>query len=68
MIIQLVTLGLFAGFGAGSLGIGMGVILTPVYISLGLNSIIASSTAMYVVLFSTSSASIVVCIFGRMNY
>jgi uncharacterized membrane protein YfcA len=68
IIIKIVIIGLLAGFGAGSLGIGMGIVLTPVYISIGLDTPVASATTMYIGVYSTSAASIVVCIVGRLNY
>jgi uncharacterized membrane protein YfcA len=68
VIIKIVVIGLIAGFGGGSLGIGMGIVLTPVYISIGLDTPVASATAMHLVMYSTLAASIVVSIFGRLNY
>lgn len=56
---KLLVLGFFGGFVAGALGLGGGVIFNPYLIGMGVPPKVSSSTGMYLVMFSTTAASIV---------
>ena len=51
-------LGFGGGFVAGALGLGGGVIFNPYLIGMGVPPKVSSSTGMYLVMFSTTAASI----------
>lgn len=68
VVVKLTLVSFGCGFAAGSLGLGTGIILNPTLMQLGLHPVVASATGMYMVIYSTLSASIVVTIFGKMNF
>lgn len=55
----ILTLGFFGGFVAGALGLGGGTIFNPYLIGMGVPPKVSSSTGMYLVMFSTTAASVV---------
>ncbi len=64
MILIAFTIGVISG----TLGIGGGVIFNPLLVSLGVPPAVASSTGMYLVMFSTLTNSILYSISGYLNW
>lgn len=64
---KLIIVGFFVGFFAGALGLGTGTIIQPVFFELGMHPVLAASTGMYIVMYSTLSATIVTILLGKMN-
>ena len=59
VLYKLVIIGFAGGFVAGGLGLGGGSIYNPALLSLGVNPRVASSTGMYLVIFSCINACVV---------
>jgi uncharacterized membrane protein YfcA len=49
------------------LGLGTGTILQPVFYELNMHPVLAASTGMYIVMYSTFTATIVTILLGKMN-
>lgn len=64
---KLIIVGFFTGFFAGALGLGTGTIIQPVFYELGMHPVLAASTGMYIVMYSTLSATVVTILLGKMN-
>jgi len=60
--------GFLGGWVAGALGLGGGSIYNPALLSLGVNPRVASSTGMYLVLFTAIAATVVNWISGTLNF
>ena len=55
------------GWVSGALGLGGGAIFNPLLLSMGVPPAVASSTGMYMIMFSTAGSSITYIIFGTLN-
>ena len=55
------------GWVSGALGLGGGAIFNPLLLSMGVPPAVASSTGMYMILFSTAGTSITFILFGVLN-
>jgi uncharacterized membrane protein YfcA len=55
---RLVTVAFIGGWVSGALGLGGGAIFNPVLLSMGIPPSVASSTGMYLVMFTTFGSSI----------
>jgi hypothetical protein len=64
---KLLLIGFLGGFVAGALGLGGGSIYNPALLSLGVNPKVASSTGMYLVMFSCINSCIVNYIAGILD-
>jgi uncharacterized membrane protein YfcA len=67
---QLLVLPLFAFLGgliSGTLGIGGSSVFNPIMIGLGVPPIVATSTGMYMVLYSTGASTVMYLNYGTMN-
>jgi uncharacterized membrane protein YfcA len=64
----LLTYGFLGGWVAGALGLGGGSIYNPALLSLGVNPRVASSTGMYLVLFTAINATVVNWVSGTLNF
>lgn len=64
---KLVLIGFIGGFVAGALGLGGGSIYNPALLSLGVNPKVASSTGMYLVMFSCINSCTVNYISGILD-
>mmetsp|Transcript_32873 Transcript_32873/g.23760 ORF Transcript_32873/g.23760 Transcript_32873/m.23760 type:complete len:89 (-) Transcript_32873:215-481(-) len=67
MVTKLILAAFFGGLAAGSFGVGPGLIFNPIMIAIGLHPAVASATGMYMVIYSTLSASIVSIIMGNVE-
>ena len=68
--LQLLILPLSAFFGglvSGTLGIGGSSVFNPIMIGLGVPPIVATSTGMYMVLYSTGASTVMYYFYGTMN-
>ena len=64
---NVLTLGFGGGFVAGALGLGGGVIFNPYLIGMGVPPKVSSSTGMYLVMFSTTAATVVYILAGKLD-
>jgi uncharacterized membrane protein YfcA len=64
---KLVIFALLGGWVSGALGLGGGAIFNPLLLSMGVPPSVASSTGMYMILFSTAGSSITYLVFGTLN-
>jgi uncharacterized membrane protein YfcA len=62
-----VIFALLGGWVSGALGLGGGAIFNPLLLSLGVPPAVASSTGMYMIMFSTAGSSITYIVFGTLN-
>ena len=67
MIAKLVTIAFFAAFLAVSVGLGPGLTFNAVLVQLNLHYAIASSTGMYLTMFTTINATITMLIFKSID-
>ena len=63
----MLLIGLMGGLFSGVLGLGGGTIFNPMMLAMGVNPVVANSTGMYMVMFSTLSSSILFIISGTLN-
>jgi len=66
-IVTLVVFSTLGGWVSGALGLGGGAIFNPLLLSMGVPPTVASSTGMYLILFSTTSSSVAYIIFQTLN-
>jgi uncharacterized membrane protein YfcA len=64
---KLVIFALLGGWVSGALGLGGGAIFNPLLLSMGVPPAVASSTGMYMIMFSTAGSSITYGVFGTLN-
>lgn len=64
---KLVIFALLGGWVSGALGLGGGAIFNPLLLSMGVPPAVASSTGMYMIMFSTAGSSITYIVFGTLN-
>jgi uncharacterized membrane protein YfcA len=64
---KILTLGFFGGFVAGALGLGGGTIFNPYLVGWGVPPKVSSSTGMYLVMFSTTAASVVYILSDKLD-
>lgn len=67
-IIQLCLIGLLAGFIAGTIGIGGGVVLGPILLDLGIHPIVGTVTTNFLVLITSSSTTFQFILFKMLNF
>ena len=67
ILIKLVIFALLGGWVSGALGLGGGAIFNPLLLSMGVPPAVASSTGMYMIMFSTAGSSITYAVFGTLN-
>jgi len=67
VVTKLVIFALLGGWVSGALGLGGGAIFNPLLLSLGVPPAVASSTGMYMIMFSTAGSSITYIVFGTLN-
>ena len=67
-IIKLCLIGLLAGFIAGTIGIGGGVVLGPILLDLGIHPIVGTVTTNFLVLITSSSTTFQFILFKMLNY
>ena len=67
VLLKLVTFAFLGGFMSGAVGLAGGTIFNPLLLSLGVLPCVASATGMYMILFSTSSSSIIYVIHKMLN-
>ena len=63
----LVLISFFGAMASAFCGIGPGNIFCPILIMIGINPVVATATGMYVTMFTTLSASIMLLIFKKIN-
>jgi len=64
---KLVIFALLGGWVSGALGLGGGAIFNPLLLSMGIPPAVASSTGMYMIMFSTAGSSITYIVFKTLN-
>ena len=64
---RLVTVAFIGGWVSGALGLGGGAIFNPVLLSMGIPPSVASSTGMYLVMFTTLGSSITYTLQGTLE-
>jgi len=64
---KLVMFALLGGWVSGALGLGGGAIFNPLLLSMGVPPAVASSTGMYMIMFSTAGSSITYIVFKTLN-
>lgn len=57
-----------AAFASAGVGVGLGLVLTPVIMHAGVNPVLACNTEMYMAFYATLASTIVVMVFGGLNY
>ena len=67
-IIKLNIIGFIAGFIAGTIGIGGGVVLGPILLDLGIHPIVGTVTTNFLVLITSSSTTFQFILFKMLNY
>ena len=67
ILVKLVIFALLGGWVSGALGLGGGAIFNPLLLSMGVPPAVASSTGMYMIMFSTAGSSITYIVFGTLN-
>ena len=67
-IIKLCFIGFIAGFIAGTIGIGGGVVLGPILLDLGIHPIVGTVTTNFLVLITSSSTTFQFILFKMLNY
>ena len=67
MIAKLIAIAFFAAFFAVSVGLGPGLVFNAVFVQLNLHYAIASSTGMYLTMFTTINATITMQIFNSID-
>lgn len=67
IVSKLVIFALLGGWVSGALGLGGGAIFNPLLLSMGVPPAVASSTGMYMIMFSTAGSSITYIVFGTLN-
>ena len=67
VVSKLVIFALLGGWVSGALGLGGGAIFNPLLLSMGVPPAVASSTGMYMIMFSTAGSSITYIVFGTLN-
>lgn len=67
VIRRLVLVAFAGGWVSGALGLGGGAIFNPVLLSMGIPPAVASSTGMYLVMFTTFGSSITYTLQGTMD-
>ena len=67
VVYKLVIFALLGGWVSGALGLGGGAIFNPLLLSMGVPPAVASSTGMYMIMFSTAGSSITYIVFGTLN-
>jgi uncharacterized membrane protein YfcA len=67
IVMKLVIFALLGGWVSGALGLGGGAIFNPLLLSMGVPPAVASSTGMYMIMFSTAGSSITYIVFGTLN-
>ena len=67
IVVKLVIFALLGGWVSGALGLGGGAIFNPLLLSMGVPPAVASSTGMYMIMFSTAGSSITYIVFGTLN-
>ena len=67
-IIKLCFIGFVAGFVAGTIGIGGGVVLGPILLDLGIHPIVGTVTTNFLVLITSSSTTFQFILFKMLNY
>jgi uncharacterized membrane protein YfcA len=67
-IIKLCFIGFLAGFIAGTIGIGGGVVLGPILLDLGIHPIVGTVTTNFLVLITSSSTTFQFILFKMLNF
>lgn len=67
-IIKLCCIGFIAGFIAGTIGIGGGVVLGPILLDLGIHPIVGTVTTNFLVLITSSSTTFQFILFKMLNF
>lgn len=67
-IMKLCFIGFLAGFIAGTIGIGGGVVLGPILLDLGIHPIVGTVTTNFLVLITSSSTTFQFILFKMLNY
>ena len=67
VVTKLVIFALMGGWVSGALGLGGGAIFNPLLLSMGVPPAVASSTGIYMIMFSTAGSSITFIVFGTLN-
>ena len=67
-IIKLCCIGFIAGFIAGTIGIGGGVVLGPILLDLGIHPIVGTVTTNFLVLITSSSTTFQFILFEMLNF
>lgn len=66
-VAKLIAIGVVGGFLSGALGLGGGTIFNPILLGMGLPPAVASSTSMYMVIYSTASSAFVYFLYDDLN-
>jgi len=56
------------GVAAGFLGVGGGMVIAPVYLSIGMTPMVATTTATFMILFTSTSTTTQFIVFKRLQY
>ena len=64
----ILIMALVASFIGQMFGLGGGFIYCPILLSMGVNPLVVSSTALYLIIFSSGQSMIMFMLFGKVNY
>lgn len=67
VVIRLFIFAFLGGWVSGALGLGGGAIFNPLLLSYGLPPSVASSTGMYMIMFTTFGSSLTYYLLGQLN-
>ena len=67
-MVRLLTFAFLGGFISGTLGIGGSSIFNPVMIAMGVPPLVATSTSMYMVMYSTGASTVMYLSYGAFNF
>ncbi len=65
---KIIIYAFFAGFQEASIGVGLGLVLDPFFLKCGLDPVTIAATEVHLAFWSTVTSTVVVIIFGLLNY
>ena len=65
--VKLLIFAFLSAFSSAAFGVGLGLLLSPTMLSVGLNPVKTASTEIYMAFYSTLTSTILVIIFGGLS-
>jgi uncharacterized membrane protein YfcA len=67
-LVYLVIFSLLGGWVSGALGLGGGTIFNPMMITLGVPPLVATSTAVYMIIYSSAASTVIYLSYGGIGF